>query len=95
MQWSAEKIRRLYEYYGQHVDRLRADVVATNRELGSSSPEQSLIENLTRKEFESLVNEPGNDPKVIRMWLQRIIRGHEHEFPELEQVASVRRRATG
>lgn len=95
MQWTTETIGRLYEYYGQHIDQLRSDVVVTNRGLGSPNPDKTKLENLTRKEFESLLQEPNNDPKVIQMWLRRIIRGHEHEFPELRLVSDVQRRATG
>jgi hypothetical protein len=95
MQWTAETINRLYEFYGQHFERLREDVIQTNRSLGSSNPDKTRLEILTRKEFESLLQESNNDPKVIQMWLQRIIRGHEHEFPELRLVSGVHRRATG
>ncbi len=84
MEWTVETMDRLHELYGQHVDRLRADLSAANRLLGSSMPERTGLKHLTRTEFEILLRQPTNDPEVTRLWIRRIIRGHEREFPELE-----------
>ena len=73
---------RLYELYERHVDRLRADVIQANRSLGSSQPERTDLDHLSRSEFETLVQQPTDDPEVAHSWVRRIIRSHEHEFPE-------------
>ena len=84
MQWTAQTIDRLHEFYQRHVEQLRADLTAANRSLGSSKPERTGLKRLTRAEFEVLITRPTDDPEVRRLWIRRIIRGHEHEFPELE-----------
>jgi hypothetical protein len=96
MEWTAERVSRLYELYERHIDRLRTDVVKANRSLGSTEPEKTNLEILNRAEFEALLRRPTDDPEVTRLWVRRIIRGHEQEFPELESGPSERpRRRTG
>ena len=96
MQWSAERISRLYELYERHIDRLKKDVVEANRLLGLTQPEKTDLKILTVAEFEALLNEPSDDPEVTRLWVHRIIRGHEDEFPELICESAERpRRRTG
>ncbi|NLF67842.1 MAG: hypothetical protein GX575_02180 [Candidatus Anammoximicrobium sp.] len=75
---------RLYELYQGHFRELRADVIAVNRSLGSTWPEKTWMELLSRTDFERLITAPTDDPKVIQRWVRRLIRGHEHEFPELQ-----------
>ena len=41
------------------------------------------MELLSRPEFETLITGPTDEPEVVRLWVRRLIRGHEHEFPEL------------
>jgi hypothetical protein len=74
---------RLYGLYQQHFRRLRATVIAANRSLGSSQPEKTWMELIGREEFERLLRAP-RDPDVANRWLRRIVRGHEHEFPNLQ-----------
>ncbi len=74
---------RLYELYKEHFGQLRADVIEVNRSLGSTWPEKTWMELLSRTEFERLITAPTDDPGVIQRWVRRLIRGHEHEFPEL------------
>ena len=83
MDWSDFNMELLYELYHQHFHQLRADVIQVNRSLGSTQPEKTWMELLSRKNFESLVTAPADDPEVVRRWVRCIIRGHEHEFPEL------------
>ncbi len=83
MEWTAENVGRLYELYERHIDRLRKDVVEANRTLGSTEPEKTDLDGLTHAEFEALLKSPTDDPEVTRLWVRRIIRGHEHEFPKL------------
>lgn len=80
MEWTAEKIARLYELYKRYVDSLRRDVIEVNRSLGSSNAVKTELVFLTRKQFESLLKAPGDDPEAVRLWVRRIIRGNEHEF---------------
>jgi N12 class adenine-specific DNA methylase len=84
MQWTAESIDRLHELHERYVGQLRADVAAANRSLGSSKPNRSALQRLTRAEFEALLVRQTDDAEVKRLWIRRLIRGHEHEFPELE-----------
>jgi hypothetical protein len=83
MEWTSATIDRLHRFYERHIDRLRAELMAANRSLGSSNPEKTGLNRLTRAEFEVLLRRPGDDPEVTRLWLRRITRGHEREFPEL------------
>ncbi|MEM9367473.1 MAG: hypothetical protein AAGD07_15890, partial [Planctomycetota bacterium] len=71
---------RLYELYEQHFWDLRATVMAANRSHGSSQPENTWMELISRDEFEHLIKYPA-DPEVAERWVRRIIRGHELEFP--------------
>lgn len=84
MDYALETMDRLYELYKHHIDRLRADIAKTNRSLGSSEPEKTNLEILSRSEFEALLKQPTDDTDVTRLWVKRIIRGHELQFPELE-----------
>jgi hypothetical protein len=84
MEWTVETIDRLHELHVQYVDRLRADLSAANRVLGSSTPERTGLRYLTRAEFDALLRQPTDDAEVTRLWIRRIIRGHEGEFPELK-----------
>ncbi len=83
MEWTAKRMDRLYELYERHIDRLRTDVIEANRSLGSSQPQRTHLDRLGRSEFETLLQQPTDDSEVARSWVRRIIRGHEHEFPEL------------
>ena len=74
---------RLYELYQQHFAQLRADVIETNRSLGSTQPEKTWMELLSRAEFAALITAPTDEPDVVRRWVRRLIHGHEHEFPGL------------
>jgi len=82
MHWTAERLDRLYELYRHFIDRLRNDIIQANRSLGSKQPEKTKLEVLPRAEFEALLMQPRENPEVTRLWVRRIIRGHEHEFPE-------------
>jgi len=96
MHWTAEYVNRLYELYQRHIGRLRKDVVEANRSLGSTEPEKTNLEVLTHAQFEAVLKEPTDDPQVTRLWVRRIIRGHEHEFPQLGcESAEAPRRRTG
>jgi len=110
MDWTTDEMDRLYGLYERHIDRLRADVAEANRSLGSLKPEHTGLACVTRAEFESLLGRPEGDPEVIRLWVRRIIRGHEHDFPRLvaeegsfrphpgasdSKTSHVRRRNTG
>ncbi len=81
LEWIPERIDRLFELYGQHFARLRQNVIATNLSLGSSNPEKTRLERLTRSEFEAILTDTAIDREAIHMWVLRIIRGHEDEFP--------------
>ena len=77
------EMERLYELYQQHFRDLRSVVTAANRTHGSSQPEKTWMELISRDEFERLLNNP-DEPEVAERWVRRIIRGHEHEFPSLQ-----------
>ena len=83
MEGKVESMDRLYELYKQHFSQMRVDVIAVNRSLGSTQPEKTWMELLSRSEFEALITAPTNDSEVARRWVRRLIHGHEHEFPEL------------
>jgi hypothetical protein len=74
---------RLYELYQQHFAQLRADIIETNRSLGSTQPEKTWMELLSRAEFETLITAPADEPEVVQRWVRRLVHGHEHEFPGL------------
>ena len=82
MEWTAEQLDRLYELYQQHIERLRADVIKSNRSLGSRNPEKTALKCVSRREFNARVTRQTDDPEVVRLWIRRIIRGYEHEFPQ-------------
>ena len=84
MEWTMDEMDRLYGLYERHIDRLHRDVIAANRSLGSSKPEQTGLHCVSRAEFESLLGHGPGNPETIQLWVQRIIRGHEHEFPRFE-----------
>ena len=83
MDWSPREMERLYELYKQHFQELRSAVTAANRVHGSCQPEKTWMEPIGRDEFERLLNNP-NEPEVAKRWVKRIIRGHEHEFANLQ-----------
>lgn len=91
MEWTGKRIGRLFELYERHFEQLRSDVIATNRSLGSLSPERTWLEPLTRNQFEALLADQTADPEITRLWVRRIIRGHEKEFPELQDLTHSRR----
>ena len=61
----------------------KADVAAVNRSLGSAKPDETSLEPLSRSDFEVFLKQPTDDPEAVRLWVRRIIRGHEREFPGL------------
>ena len=83
MDWPIENMDRLYDLYKRHYERLRRDVVKVNRMLGAADPSMRLPR-LSRAEFESLVTTGGRDPESVRLWVRRIVHGHEQEFPQLD-----------
>ena len=96
MEWTAKDVDRLYGLYERHIDRLRTDLVRANRSLGSSHSESTRLDRLTRAQFEAMLGEQADDPEVARLWVRRVLRGHEHEFPELDLGPSgAPRRRTG
>jgi len=86
MEWTVEDIDRLYALYERYFERLRTDIIATNRSLGSSNPEKTGLEHLTRRQFESLLVDNQDDSEASQIWLRRITVGHETEFPELHEL---------
>jgi hypothetical protein len=84
MEWADDTIGRLYQLHVRHVDILRRDVAEANRSLGSSNPENVKLEHLTPAQFKAVLDDPNADAEVIDLWVRRIIRGNEHEFPELQ-----------
>ena len=56
-------------------------VAAANLSLGSSNPKKIHLERLTRTQFEAVLTDPTNDQEAIQLWVRRIIRRHENEFP--------------
>lgn len=82
MDWSPREMERLYELYQKHFGDLRSVVIAANRVHGSSQPEKTWMELISRDEFERLLNNP-EEPELAERWVRRIVRGHEHEFPTL------------
>jgi hypothetical protein len=82
MEWSPHQMDRLYELYQQHFRDLRSVVAAANRAHGSSQPEKTWMELISRDEFERLLSNP-DESEVAERWVRRIIRHHEHEFPGL------------
>ena len=96
MEWTAKDVDRLYGLYERHIDRLRTDVTRANRSLGSSHPERRHLNPMSRSEFEAMLRRQANDPEAARLWVRRIIRGHEHESPELDvEPSKTARRRTG
>jgi hypothetical protein len=83
MDCSPREMDRLYELYQQHFHDLRAAVTSANQLHGSSQPERTWMELISREEFERLLNNP-NEQEVAKRWVRRIIRGHEREFPDLQ-----------
>jgi hypothetical protein len=76
-----ESIERLFELYETYFDCLRQDVAAANLSLGSSNPKKTHLERLTRVQFEELLANPTNDQEAMQLWIRRIVRRHENEFP--------------
>lgn len=83
-EWTPQIVGRLFELYEQFIDRLMEDVVATNLSLGSLSPSKTRLKRLSLQEFRDILTHPDRDDEVIELWVRRIIRGHEDEFPALQ-----------
>jgi hypothetical protein len=83
MDWTHVDMDRLYELYEQHFDEVRSAVISANRSHGSSQPEKTWMELLDRNEFEKLLKNPTDEPKIVNRWVKRIIRDFENEFPNL------------
>jgi len=83
MDWAQLEMDRLYELYQQHFAELRSAVISANRSHGSPQPEKTWMELLSRDEFSTLLQSPTYEPEITAGWVKRIIRGHEHEFPNL------------
>ena len=49
------------------------------------------LRRLSRAELESFLTRPAKNPEPTRLWVKRIIRGHEHEFPEIGATPSLQR----
>ena len=86
MDWPIDDRDRLFDLYGKHIDRLLSDVAKANRRLGSRNPDKTHLRRLSRSEFEALLRKPAHDIGLTRLWLRRIIRGREREFPRLMTV---------
>ena len=84
--WSPEAIDRLFALYQRHLAALKRDrdVAAIDRDFGSLEPHQSDLSDLTRSEFEALLVDPRRDQEIVNLWVQRIVRGHEEDFPMLQ-----------
>jgi hypothetical protein len=97
MRLTAETVDRLHVLHRRHVDQLRAEVISVNRSLGSRNPERCRLDYLARDEFEAMLTRPTDDPELVCLWVRRIIRGHESEFPDLFAGSDSRvpRRKTG
>ena len=84
MDWSQLDMDRLFELYVHNFHQLRSNVISVNRTLGSITPEKTLMEQLSRSDFEKHLKNPHADPGVVRRWVCRIIRGHENKFPMMQ-----------
>jgi len=81
---NSNTIPRLYVLYERYFDSILQDVAAANISLGSSNPEKVHLERLTLTEFEAVLTDPTNDREAVDLWVQRITRGHEQEFPDFQ-----------
>lgn len=88
MEWIGKRMDRLFELYEQYVERLQSDAVAVNRSLGSSHPRRTWLKPLTRRQFEAFLTDEPAEYEVRRLWMLRIVRGHEQEFPELRATTA-------
>lgn len=85
MEWTSETIARLYELHLRYVDTLRREIVDANRSLGSSAPEKCRLAPLSRAEFQALlICGSANDREATELWLRRMTRGNEREFPQFQ-----------
>ena len=82
--WTSQSMGRLYELYKLHVDNLARDVQATNSSLGSPHPGKTGLVCLSRSQFEAILIDPTSDQEAVQLWLRRIVRGYEGEFPALQ-----------
>ncbi len=82
-EWTAQSVDRLFELYEREFESLRQDVTEANVALGSPNPSLTRLPQLTRLQFEAVLTDPSHDEEAIRLWIRRIVRGHEHEFPGL------------
>ena len=87
MEWIGKRLDRLFELYERYVEDLQADLVAANRSLGSTDPKKTWLAPFTRKQFEAFLSDEPADQEIRRLWILRIVRGHENEFPELQATA--------
>ena len=85
-----DRMDRLYTLYRYYHGRLCDRIVEANRLLGSSHPAAKLAP-LSQSEFTATIDD-NRDPEAIRLWLCRIVRGHEDEFPELVRTSDSRSR---
>ncbi len=92
MEWTPTKVSRLYDLYRQHFDRLRADVCQANVLLGSPEPGKTKLQMLSAIEFRGLFVNVAELSEPMRLWVLRIISGHENEFPEVTREPMLRAR---
>jgi len=83
MEWTQDAIARLYRLHARMTDSLRDDVAAVNRSLGSLNPAEDKLPRLTLAEFTAMLRRSDDHPEIVEMWVRRIVRGNEDEFPEL------------
>ena len=84
MAFSPEQTDTLHGLYISHVARLKSDVIEVNRSLGSSHPEKTGIEPLSREDFSQRVKSGiAEGSEAVQLWIKRILHGHEQEHPDL------------
>ena len=82
--WTPAHFDRFYELYLQYIARLKADVIDSNRSMGSKTPEKTKIGPETKEKVDrQLRNVSTDDPEVAILWVRRVVRGFEKEFPPL------------
>ena len=84
MEWTEEAIARLYRLHTRMIDSLREDVAGVNRSLGSLNATEDKLPRLTLAEFSAMLRRGDEEPEIVQLWVRRIARGHEEEFPELQ-----------
>jgi hypothetical protein len=83
-QWNGDSMDRLYGLYERYIEDVKRDIRTANVELGSANPERVSLQALSRDEFEIALSDPARDREATSLWLRRIVRGHEQEFPFLQ-----------